>query len=145
MLRPIAHGKKRIGMLVIASRVRGKILETETGGRFMIVEQQGRDIHRPRGMTLNDAIEAGKASLGIDRILARRAALYGVQVVIITIEEMRRTYACSLADFTKEDLSSSRTNYQGRAFRMIPYQHFTVKFYGPNLRSKRSRAKKAHV
>lgn len=140
MLRPIITGQKRIGQLKVAPRVQGKIMETDAGTRYMIVEQKGRDIWRGRQRSLHDAIETGDAAIGVDKVLLTRCALYGVTTIMVAIEELRRIYLLPVATFGNEDLGRSRPNYQGRSTRIIPYTSWHQKYLGPAMKAKRRRA-----
>lgn len=134
---------KRIGLLKVAPRVQGKILETPAGTRLMVIEQKGRDVWRGRCKSITEAIDAGEAGLGIDRVLLTRAPTHGVTVIMVVIEEQRRIFLTPIADFADDTLYRTRANYQGRATRIVPYQRFTVKYLGPHLQKRKRRAKKS--
>lgn len=142
MLRPFNKGKKRIGMLKVAPRVAGKIMETPAGTRFMIVEIKGRDIWRNRARSLAEAIDAGHAGIGLDKTLASRCGDYGVTTIMFVVEELRRIYLAPLADFFDEELVRMRPNWQGRGHRILPYAHFRQTYLGPRLQSRKRTAKK---
>lgn len=123
----------------MAPRVQGKILETETGTRFIVIEQKGKDIWRGRHKSLTDAVEAGVAGLGVDRILVQRAIKHDVKIVLVVIEELRKIFLTPIEDFANDELCISRANYQGRSTRILNWSRWHQKYLGPTLttRSKR--------
>lgn len=141
MLRPISKGMKRVGLLKVAPRVQGKIMETESGTRFIVIEQRGRDIWRGKSKSLSEAIEKGEAGIGVDKVLLMRAMNHEVTTVMIVVEEQRRIFLTPIADFFDEELSRVRANYQGRAHRIVSYERFTKKYLGPNLQKRKRTAR----
>lgn len=131
---------KRCGLLKVAPRVQGKILETEGGTRFMLVEQKGKDVWRGRFKTLEEAIENNAAGIGVDRILLTRCQQHDVSTIMVVIEEQRRLFLAPIADLLDAEKSKSRTSYNGRAQRVMDYTSWTQKYLGPHLHSKRKRA-----
>lgn len=131
---------KRVGLLKVAPRVQGKILETETGTRFIVIEQKGRDVWRGRYRSINEAVEHGVAGIGVDRILIQRALLHDVKIVMVLIEEQRRVFLTPIEDFANDELCMSRTNYQGRSTRVLAYGRWHQKYLGPQLTTKSKRA-----
>lgn len=131
---------KRIGKLKVSPRTIGKILETESGVRLMIVEQKGRDIWRGKHKSLNDAIQADEAFIGVDRILLQRAKTYGVVNVMVVVEELCRIFVAPIDMMLDHPEGRSRPNWQGRAHRLLPWKLFLRATLGPNLKVKRNRA-----
>lgn len=131
---------KRVGLLKVAPRVQGKILETEAGNRFIVIEQKGRDVWRGRYRSINEAIEHNAAGIGVDRILIQRALQHGVKIVMVVIEEQRRIFLTPIEDFANDELCASRANYQGRSTRVLAYGRWHQKFLGPSLTVKTKRA-----
>jgi hypothetical protein len=141
LLRPILKGMKRGGLLKVAPRVQGKIMETESGTRFLVVEQKGRDLWRGRHKSLHDAIEAGVAGVAVDRILLARARdQQDVTHVMVVIEEQRRIFVAKIDDFFDMDLSQGRTDFRGRSVRILAYARLHQKYLGPVLHTKRKRS-----
>lgn len=140
LLRPISQGMKRCGLLKVAPRVQGKILETPTGVRFLVVEQKGKDVWRGRFKTLEEAIGQGVAGIGVDRVLLSRCEFHDITTVMVVIEEQRRIFLAPVTDLLDQEKSLPRTSYNGRALRVLPYEKWVQRFLGPNLHSKRKRA-----
>lgn len=141
LLRPISKGMKRLGKLKVSPRVYGKIMEMPSGGRLLIVEKNGRDIWRGRHKSVADAIEAGVAAIGVDRILLQRARdKHGVTHVLVVIEELRRVFGAKIDLFFDQEKSHTHTNWDSRAHRLLGYQHFKQVYFGPSLHKKRKRA-----
>jgi hypothetical protein len=116
-------------------------METESGTRFIVVEQKGRDIWRGRHKSLHDAIEAGVAGVAVDRILLTRARdQQEVTHVMVVIEEQRRIFVAAIADFFADGISSGRTDFRGRSVRILAYDRLVQKYLGPVLQTKRKRA-----
>jgi hypothetical protein len=116
-------------------------METESGTRFLVVEQQGRDLWRGRHKSLHDAIEAGVAGVSVDRILLTRARdQHQIAVVMVVVEEQRRLFVTPIADFFDPDLSTGRTDYKGRNVRTVGYSRFHQKYLGPTLHTKAKRS-----
>jgi hypothetical protein len=124
----------------VAPRVQGKILETETGTRILIVEQKGRDVWRGRYKSIDEARQHDAAGIGVDRILIQRALKHDVKIVLVFIEEQRRIFLTPIEDFANDELCVSRANYQGRSTRVLPYSRWHQKFLGPTLTVKSKRA-----
>ena len=124
----------------VSPRVQGNILETASGARFIVIEQSGRDIWRGKHKSLNEAITAGDAGIGVDRILLQRAEKYGVSNVLVVVEEQRCIFVVSLGTLLNDPQSITRANWQGRATRVLPYQFYMRKYLGPSLQTKRKRA-----
>ena len=141
LLRPIAKGMKRMGLLKVAPRVQGKIVQNEAGVNILIVEQKGQDIWRGRHKSIASALEADEAHIGLDRILAQRAEAQGVRIVLVLVEEQRKVYVTPLAAFFDDMLYRTRANYQGRATRLVPMKHFRQQYLGPVLHTKPKRAR----
>jgi hypothetical protein len=128
---------KRVGLLKVAPRVQAKLLETETGTRFMVIEQKGRDMWRGRYRSLNEAIEHGAAGIGVDRILLNRAVTqHDVKVVMVVVEEQRKVFLAPVEDFTNPEVCVSRANYQGRSTHVLAFGRWHQKFLGPQLTTK---------
>lgn len=129
-------------MLKVAPRVQGKILETEAGSRFMVVELKGRDIWRGRARTLAEAIEAGDCGIGVDKTLLTRAMReQDVTTIMVVVEELRRIYLTPITDFFDEALSKGRADWRGRATRLVPYSRFVQRYVGPSLQKRKRTAK----
>ena len=125
----------------VAPRVTGKIMVTENGTRFLVVEQKGRDLWRGRHKNLNDAIDAGVAGVSVDRILLARARdQHEIAVVMVLIEEQHRIFVTPIGDFFDPELSTGRTDYKGRAVRTVDYARFHQKYLGPTLHTKPKRS-----
>lgn len=131
---------KRIGLLKVAPRVQGKIVETPTGTRFIVIEQKGKDVWRGRYKTLEEAIENKVAGIGVDRVLLTRCAQHDVRTVMVVIEEQRRVFLAPIADLLDAEKSRGRTGYNGRSMRLLDYDQWVKKYLGPTLHSKRKRA-----
>lgn len=131
---------KRCGLLKVAPRVQGKLLETESGTRFMVVELKGRDVWRGRHKSIEEALEAGVAGIGVDRILLTRSQQHNVSTVMVVIEEQRRIFLAPVEDFFNDEFTSTRTSYQGRATRTLAYSRWVKKYLGPTLHTKPKRA-----
>jgi hypothetical protein len=130
---------KRIGLLKVAPRVQGKIMETEKGCRLLVVEQRGKDTWRGRHKSIYAAIEAGVAGIGVDKILVKRAETYGVTVVMVVMEDIHRIFLTVLSDFLDEQFSQSRDNWQSRQTRVVRYERFHQKYFGPVLQKQKKR------
>lgn len=137
LLRPISAGMKRIGKLKVSPRVQGKILEHPSGARFMVVEQKGRDIWRGKHRSIAEAVTAGQAGIGVDRILLQRAEKYGVTNVLVVVEEMRRVFLAPITAFDDPAKAVTRSNWQGRSTRVLGYEFFLNNYLGPNLSTRR--------
>lgn len=131
---------KRVGKLKVSPRTIGKILEAPSGQRLLIVEQNGRDIWRGKHKSLNDAIKADEAFIGVDRILLQRAKTYGVVNVMVVVEELSRIFVAPVDTMLEHPEGRSRPNWQGRAHRLLPWRLFLRASLGPNLQIKKDRA-----
>lgn len=140
LLKPVSANMKRMGKLKVSPRTIGKILETPSGTKLMIVEQGGRDIWRGKHKSLNEAIIAGHAGLGVDRILLQRSKLYGVANVMIVVEEIGRIFVISVDSLLDDPAGITRQNWQGRAYRILPWQNYSTMYLGAHLIQKRKRA-----
>lgn len=140
LLRPISRGMKRCGLLKVAPRVQGKILETEAGTRFILIEQKGKDVWRGRFKTLEEAIENDAAGIGVDRVLLSRCGQHNISTVMVVIEEQRRLFLAPVEQLMDAEQTKSRTSYNGRALRVLDYSKWTSKYLGPALTGKRKRA-----
>lgn len=106
-----------------------------------MVEQRGRDLWRGRHKSLHDAIEAGVAGIAVDRILLARARdQQEVTHVMVVVEEQRRIFVASIADFFDQELSQGRTDFRGRSVRIVAYGRMHSKYLGPLLHTKRKRS-----
>lgn len=128
---------KRCGKLKVSPRTIGKILETPAGVRFMVIEQRGKDIWRGKHRSLNEAIAAGDAGLGVDRILLQRSQQYGVNNVMIVVEEIGRIFVATVDTMLNDADCRTKQNWQGRAHRVLPWQKFLSTYLGPNISKKR--------
>lgn len=115
-------------------------METEAGVRFMVIEQKGKDVWRGRYRSISEAVENNVAGLGVDRILLTRSQQHGVSTVMIVVEEQRRIFLAPIEDFFNDELAITRSNYQGRAHRILNYSRFVQKYLGPTLHTKSKRA-----
>lgn len=115
-------------------------METDSGARFMIVEQKGRDIWRGKHRSIYEAELENSAGIGVDRTLLQRAIKYNVRTVIVFIEEHRRIYLAPIERFFEEGLGNTRANWQGRSTRVLGTHHMVRHYLGPNLKTKRKRA-----
>lgn len=106
----------------------------------MLVEQHGKDVWRGRHRSVHDALEAGEAGIGVDKVLVQRAKTHDVGTVIVVVEEQRRIFLTPLADFEDETLVRTRSDYRGRAVRIVPYQRFHQKYLAASLRKRKRRA-----
>lgn len=140
MLRPIAKGKKRIGLLKVAHRASGKILEDEHGLRIMVLEYKGWDIRRGRFRTLSEAVENNAASIGVDRQLLTAAQKHNVSVILIVIEEHRKIFLAAIDDFFDAELCRTASDYRGRAIRCLPLTRFHQKYFAPDLHKRKKSA-----
>lgn len=140
LLKPISKGTKRIGLLKVAPRVQGKILETPNGTRFMVVEQKGRDIWRGRFKSIEEAIENGVAGVGVDRFLLQRSLEHDVSTVMVVVEEQRKIFLAPVETLLDPEQTRIRTGYASRAIRVMDYQKWKRIYLGPTLRSNRKRA-----
>lgn len=132
---------KRLGKLKVSPRVHGNIMEMPAGGRLLIVEVQGKNIWRGKHKSVADAIAAGEAGLGVDRILLQRAAdKHSVTHVLIVIEELRRIFGTRIEAFFDPEKARTRTNWDGRAHRVLAYQFFKQAYLGPDLHKRKKRA-----
>lgn len=142
LLRPISGKMKRVGKLKVSPRVHGKIMETDGGGRILIIEKKGKDIWRGRHRSLNDAIKAGDAAIGLDRVLLKRATnKHGVVTVMFVVEDLGKVFIAPADMFYDEEKSGTKTHWDGAAHRVVFYQHFREIYLGPNLKSRRGRSK----
>lgn len=140
MLRPIIQGKKRVGLLKVTSRVRGKIVASETGKRFIVIEQIGRDVWCGKHKTLNEAVAAGDAAIAIDKILLQRAIKYDVKSVAVVVTDLRRLYVSSIDTFLDTEKARTRSDWRGRAIRVVGFEHLMCHYLGADLRRKKKRA-----
>lgn len=124
----------------MAPRVQGKILETPTGTRFLLIEQKGKDVYRSRFKTLEEAIEQNAAGIGVDRVLLTRATNHNISTVMVVIEEQRRIFLAPIEQLLDTEQTKSRTAYNGRALRVLAYSSWTQKYLGPHLHTKRKRS-----
>lgn len=122
----------------MAPRVQGKIIETEAGTRYLIVEQQGRNVWRGRCKSITEAVDKNEAGIGVDKTLVDRAINHGVKVVMVTIEEQRRIFLAPIDMFNDPVVTKTRANYQGRATRILGYENYVQKYLGPNLKKVRN-------
>lgn len=106
-------------------------METAGGIRFLVVEQKGKDLWRGRFKTVEEAIENQAAGIGVDRILLTRCAQHNVTTVMVVIEEQRRIFLSPVSDLLDPETSRGRSNYNGRALRIIDYQKWTMRYLGP--------------
>lgn len=127
-------------MLKVAHGVQGKILASESEKRFIVVEQKGKDLWRGRHKSLDEAIKAGEASVGVDRTLLQRARKYDVENVVVFVEELRRIYVAPLELYFDDEKSSGRTSWRGRPLRLIGFENLLHHYVGPDLQRKRKRA-----
>jgi hypothetical protein len=122
---------KRIGLLKIAHRVQGKILEAPSGVRFIVIEQKGRDVWRGGYKSIEEAIENDAAAIGVDRVLLERCAEHKVHTVMVVIEEQRRLFLAPVSDLMDNEKSRSRTSHTGRTARVMDYRLWHNKYLGP--------------
>jgi len=122
---------KRCGLLKVAPRVQGKILETEAGTRLIVVEMKGKDVWRGRYKTLEEAIENNSAGIGVDRVLLSRCAQHNVTTVMVVIEEQRRIFLAPVEALLDTDMSKGRTSWNGRAMRVLDYGLWVQRYLGP--------------
>jgi hypothetical protein len=123
----------------VAPRVQGKLVDKD-GTRLLIVEQKGQDVWRGREKSITDAIQAGTAGIGVDKILlARVRDKHACNVVMVVIEDLRTIYITAIADFFEPTLSVGKTSYKGRALRVVPLTRFHQKYLGPTLHAKTKR------
>lgn len=132
---------KRVGLLKVAPRVQGKIVESPSGRRTLIVEQKGRDIWRGRSKSVNEAIFNNEAGIGVDQVLLQRAKQHEVTHVLIVIEEQRKIFLAPIDHFFCTVRTSTRSNWQGAATKVCGYQYFMSKYLGPSLAKKRKATK----
>lgn len=129
-----------MGLVKVAPRVQGKLVENEAGTRLLIVEQKGQDIWRGREKSITDAIQAGTAGIGVDKLLLTRVRdKHATTVVMVVIEDLRTVYITLLSDFFCEELSKGKTSWKGRALRVVPLSRFHQKYLGPQI-TKKSKA-----
>lgn len=115
-------------------------MELPSGKRLMVVERKGKDIWRGRHKSLHEAIKAGDAGIGIDRVLIRRAMTkHDVVSVMIIVEEMGKLFTAAAEAFFDEEKSSTKTGWDGAAQRVLGYHHFVETYLGPSLRKHRKR------
>jgi hypothetical protein len=120
--------------------VAGKLVENEAGARLLIVEQKGVDVWRGREKSITDAIAAGTAGIGVDKLLLQKVRdKHATAVVMVVVEDLRTVYVTLLADFFDEALSKGRTSYRGRGLRVVPLSRFHQKYLGPTLHVKKKR------
>jgi hypothetical protein len=130
-----------MGLVKVAPRVQGKLVENEAGVRLLIVEQKGADIWRGREKSITDAIQAGTAGIGVDKLLLTRARdKHAATVVMVLAEDLRTIYITLLSDFFDDQLSKGKTSWKGRALRIVPLSRFHQKYLGPTLHIKSSRS-----
>lgn len=141
MLRKFMRGKKKIGLLKVAPRVSGKIIELDNGCRMMIVEQKGFDIYRGRCKSVDEAIQLGEAALGLDQTLHMAAKRYNVSVLMIAIPELFKIFIAPITDFENPEIVRSRAGWNGRAIRMISINRFHQKYMFPDLKRNKKRGK----
>lgn len=141
MLLPLVRGKKRIGLLKVAPRVQGKIMETDTGVRFLIIEQKGRDVWTGRARSIDEAIKSNEAGVGVDRTLHQASVKYGVTLVMVVIEEQRRVFMVPVCDFSNTEIVRTQANWRGRATSILPYTHYKIKYVGPHLQKRKRTAR----
>lgn len=106
----------------------------------MVVEQKGRDVWRGRYKSINEAIENGVAAVGVDRILLTRSLNHGVSTVMVVVEEQRKIFLAPVETLLDPEHASTRSNYQGRATRIMNYDKWNQKYLGPHLHTKRKRS-----
>lgn len=130
-----------MGLVKVAPTVRGKLVANSEGVHLLVVEQKGKDVWRGRERSIADAIEAGTAGIGLDKILLQRVReKHGTNVVMVVIEDLRTVYVAAIADFFDDTISRSRTSHKGRAVRVVPLRRFHQKYLGPTLHTKPKRA-----
>jgi hypothetical protein len=123
-----------MGLVKVAPRVAGKLIENEAGVRLLIVEQKGSDIWRGREKSITDAIQAGTAGIGVDKLLlARVRDKHAATVVMVLVEDLRTIYVTLLSDFFDDHLSVGKTSFKGRPLRVVPLSRFHRKYLGPAL------------
>lgn len=124
----------------VAPRVQGKLLENEAGVRVLIVEQKGQDVWRGREKSITDAIQAGTAGIGVDKLLLTRVRdKHACNVVMVLVEDLRTIYITAMSDFFDPALAVGKTSYRGRSLRVVPLSRFHQKYLGPILHAKPKR------
>lgn len=123
----------RLGLLKVAPRVQGKILKTQAGTKFMLIEQNGKNIWRGKEKSIHAAREKEIAMVGADRVLLQRARKYEVTVIVIANTTHKCMYICNLEDFFNRDIAKLRTNYQRRAHTVLPLDFFVTRSLKPKL------------
>lgn len=140
MLKPFSKNAKKLGKLKVAPRVIGKLVELSSGTRVLVVELKGKDIFRGRHKSLHAASEVEEVGIPIDRILLNRAPKYGVTHVMAVVEETGRIFLAPLERFLDPDLSFGRTNWQGRATRVVGTHNLLTHHTNPTLKGSKKRA-----
>jgi hypothetical protein len=128
-------------LVKVAPRVQGKLVENSEGTRLLVIEQKGKDVWRGRERSIADAIEAGTAGIGCDKLLLQRVReKHATNVVMVVIEDLRTVFVTPMSDFFDDAFSRTRTSYKGRAMRIVPLSRFHQKYLGPTLHAKPKRA-----
>jgi hypothetical protein len=129
-----------MGLVKVAPRIQGKLVENEAGTRLLIVELKGQDIWRGREKSITAAIEAGTAGIGVDKLLLQRVRdKHATNVVMVVVEDLRTIYIAPISDFFDEQFSKGRTSYKGRAIRVVGLSRMHQKYLGPVLHTKKTR------
>lgn len=101
-----------------------------------MVEQKGRDVWRGRFKSIEEAIANNAAGVGVDRVLLTRCEQHNVGTVMVVIEEQRKIFLAPIASLLDPEISKSRTNYNGRAIRVMDYEKWNMTFLGPSMTAK---------
>lgn len=109
------------------------------GIKILVIVTKGKDIWRGGAKSIDEALEKGCAGLGVDNVVLQRALKAECTVVAIVVEELRRLSMIPIASFTDPNVARTRSNFRGRAIRIVPYQNFQHRYLEPPLRKRKTR------